>query len=235
MHGAGPHRRAARRPVLGRPGRRRTSSAPPTAVVDALHWGGWRSSWSPWSASARDWCPAPCGCGWWSGSASRCWSGRCSRSCAPRRRTAWSTAGSGCCWRSTARRRCSAARPRTRAAAPRGRARQVAQRRGVPGILPGTAVLGLGEHGRRIQSQARMGNIRRLAMISLHTSPLDQPGTGDAGGMNVYVVELARRLVAPRRRGRHLHPRHELDAASPRCAWTTGSRSGTSTPARSRG
>ncbi|WP_134766818.1 D-inositol-3-phosphate glycosyltransferase [Nocardioides sp. 1609] len=32
-------------------------------------------------------------------------------------------------------------------------------------------------------------------MISLHTSPLDQPGTGDAGGMNVYVVELARRLA----------------------------------------
>jgi D-inositol-3-phosphate glycosyltransferase len=35
----------------------------------------------------------------------------------------------------------------------------------------------------------------RLAMISLHTSPLDQPGTGDAGGMNVYVIELARRLA----------------------------------------
>ncbi|MGA8256267.1 MAG: D-inositol-3-phosphate glycosyltransferase [Nocardioides sp.] len=33
-------------------------------------------------------------------------------------------------------------------------------------------------------------------MISLHTSPLDQPGTGDAGGMNVYVVELSRRLAA---------------------------------------
>ncbi len=32
-------------------------------------------------------------------------------------------------------------------------------------------------------------------MISLHTSPLDQPGTGDAGGMNVYVIELARRLA----------------------------------------
>jgi D-inositol-3-phosphate glycosyltransferase len=32
-------------------------------------------------------------------------------------------------------------------------------------------------------------------MISVHTSPLDQPGTGDAGGMNVYVVELARRLA----------------------------------------
>ena len=37
---------------------------------------------------------------------------------------------------------------------------------------------------------------RRLAMVSVHTSPLDQPGTGDAGGMNVYVVELARRLAA---------------------------------------
>jgi D-inositol-3-phosphate glycosyltransferase len=33
-------------------------------------------------------------------------------------------------------------------------------------------------------------------MISLHTSPLDQPGTGDAGGMNVYVLELARRLAS---------------------------------------
>ncbi len=37
---------------------------------------------------------------------------------------------------------------------------------------------------------------RRVAMLSVHTSPLDQPGTGDAGGMNVYVVELARRLGA---------------------------------------
>jgi D-inositol-3-phosphate glycosyltransferase len=38
-------------------------------------------------------------------------------------------------------------------------------------------------------------SIDRLAMISLHTSPLDQPGTGDAGGMNVYVIELSRRLA----------------------------------------
>jgi D-inositol-3-phosphate glycosyltransferase len=37
--------------------------------------------------------------------------------------------------------------------------------------------------------------LQRLAMISLHTSPLDQPGTGDAGGMNVYVIELAKRLA----------------------------------------
>ncbi len=33
-------------------------------------------------------------------------------------------------------------------------------------------------------------------MLSVHTSPLDQPGTGDAGGLNVYVVELSRRLAA---------------------------------------
>lgn len=38
--------------------------------------------------------------------------------------------------------------------------------------------------------------VRRVAMISLHTSPLDQPGTGDAGGLNVYVTEVARELAA---------------------------------------
>lgn len=37
---------------------------------------------------------------------------------------------------------------------------------------------------------------RRVAMLSVHTSPLHQPGTGDAGGMNVYIVELAKRLAA---------------------------------------
>ena len=36
---------------------------------------------------------------------------------------------------------------------------------------------------------------RRVAMLTAHTSPLDQPGVGDAGGMNVYVVELAKRLA----------------------------------------
>ncbi len=35
----------------------------------------------------------------------------------------------------------------------------------------------------------------RVAMLSVHTSPLDQPGTGDAGGMNVYVAELSRALA----------------------------------------
>jgi D-inositol-3-phosphate glycosyltransferase len=34
-----------------------------------------------------------------------------------------------------------------------------------------------------------------VATLSVHTSPLDQPGTGDAGGMNVYIVEVATRLA----------------------------------------
>ena len=32
----------------------------------------------------------------------------------------------------------------------------------------------------------------RIAVLSLHTSPLARPGGGDAGGMNVYVRALAR-------------------------------------------
>lgn len=32
-------------------------------------------------------------------------------------------------------------------------------------------------------------------MLSVHTSPLDQPGIGDAGGMNVYVSELSQALA----------------------------------------
>ena len=37
--------------------------------------------------------------------------------------------------------------------------------------------------------------MRRLAVLSMHTSPLAQPGTADAGGMNVYVRELASALA----------------------------------------
>jgi len=36
----------------------------------------------------------------------------------------------------------------------------------------------------------------RIAIVMVHTSPLDQPGIGDAGGMNIYVVESARRMAA---------------------------------------
>ena len=32
-------------------------------------------------------------------------------------------------------------------------------------------------------------------MLSVHTSPLEQPGTGDAGGMNVYIEQTARRMA----------------------------------------
>ncbi|MGY6502646.1 MAG: glycosyltransferase [Acidimicrobiales bacterium] len=37
--------------------------------------------------------------------------------------------------------------------------------------------------------------MRSLAVLSLHTSPLVQPGTGDSGGMNVYVRELVSSLA----------------------------------------
>lgn len=37
--------------------------------------------------------------------------------------------------------------------------------------------------------------MRRLAVLSLHTSPLVQPGQGDSGGMNVYVRELVSALA----------------------------------------
>ena len=47
-----------------------------------------------------------------------------------------------------------------------------------------------------MRGRATMSVPRRVAMVTVHTSPLDQPGTGDAGGMNVYVVELSRRLAA---------------------------------------
>jgi D-inositol-3-phosphate glycosyltransferase len=36
---------------------------------------------------------------------------------------------------------------------------------------------------------------RRVCVLSVHTSPLEQAGTGDAGGMNVYVVETATRMA----------------------------------------
>jgi D-inositol-3-phosphate glycosyltransferase len=37
--------------------------------------------------------------------------------------------------------------------------------------------------------------VRSLAILSLHTSPLAQPGSGDGGGMNVYVRELSSALA----------------------------------------
>ena len=42
----------------------------------------------------------------------------------------------------------------------------------------------------------RAGPPRRVGLLSVHTSPLAQPGVGDGGGMNVYLASLARHLVA---------------------------------------
>ena len=35
----------------------------------------------------------------------------------------------------------------------------------------------------------------KIATLMVHTSPLDQAGIGDAGGMNVYVVESAKKMA----------------------------------------
>lgn len=40
-----------------------------------------------------------------------------------------------------------------------------------------------------------MTDPRRVAVLSVHTSPLAQPGIGDAGGMNVYVLQTALHLA----------------------------------------
>jgi len=42
----------------------------------------------------------------------------------------------------------------------------------------------------------RAGPVSRVGLVSVHTSPLEQPGRGDSGGMNVYLSALASRLVA---------------------------------------
>jgi D-inositol-3-phosphate glycosyltransferase len=50
-------------------------------------------------------------------------------------------------------------------------------------------------HQRLTRQRANHRPIHRVATISVHTSPIDQPGTGDAGGMNVYILEVARRMA----------------------------------------
>jgi D-inositol-3-phosphate glycosyltransferase len=52
----------------------------------------------------------------------------------------------------------------------------------------------------------------RIGLVSLHTSPLDTPGRGDAGGMNVVVRALADELARAGHRvevlTREIHERH---------------------------
>ncbi|GGF95674.1 D-inositol 3-phosphate glycosyltransferase [Rhodococcoides trifolii] len=43
---------------------------------------------------------------------------------------------------------------------------------------------------------ARTDRPERVAVLSLHTSPVAQPGTGDAGGMNVYILQTARQMAS---------------------------------------
>src|ERR1700684_1299065 len=45
------------------------------------------------------------------------------------------------------------------------------------------------------RSVSAVGDPRRIAVLAVHTSPLAQPGTGDAGGMNVYVLQSALHLA----------------------------------------
>jgi len=47
-----------------------------------------------------------------------------------------------------------------------------------------------------LPSGSELPVVRRVGLISVHTSPLDQPGAGDGGGLNVYVREVARRMGA---------------------------------------
>ena len=41
----------------------------------------------------------------------------------------------------------------------------------------------------------KSGANSKIATLMVHTSPLDQAGVGDAGGMNVYVVETAKKMA----------------------------------------
>ncbi|MCB1258334.1 MAG: glycosyltransferase, partial [Microthrixaceae bacterium] len=49
----------------------------------------------------------------------------------------------------------------------------------------------LGEAG----SMGSAESVGSVAVLSMHTSPLTQPGVGDSGGMNVYVRELSTSLA----------------------------------------
>jgi D-inositol-3-phosphate glycosyltransferase len=56
--------------------------------------------------------------------------------------------------------------------------------------------------GRPRRGRPILAGMAGVGLISVHTSPLEQPGTGDSGGMNVYLAQVARRLAA---RGSQVH------------------------------
>ncbi|MDP9386516.1 MAG: glycosyltransferase [Actinomycetota bacterium] len=59
--------------------------------------------------------------------------------------------------------------------------------------MPGSDAEGGREH--EVAGSGLTPSVRRLAVLSLHTSPLAQPGVGDGGGMNVYVRQLSAALA----------------------------------------
>src|SRR5207253_4884768 len=65
---------------------------------------------------------------------------------------------------------------------------------GVPLVPPRERAPG-SRVGRSLGPRGLREVVRSLAVLSMHTSPLAQPGTGDGGGMNVYVRELAAALA----------------------------------------
>lgn len=73
-----------------------------------------------------------------------------------------------------------------------------AGRAGVTSASKGLSGLVITETAHESPLLARVSRVQRVAMISVHTSPLAILGGRDAGGLNVYVRELARQLDASR-------------------------------------
>ncbi|MCP3993016.1 MAG: glycosyltransferase family 1 protein, partial [Actinomycetia bacterium] len=63
---------------------------------------------------------------------------------------------------------------------------------GAPGVNPNNS----GSTNGDTSEGDRRRDRPRVAILSLHTSPLAQPGTGDGGGMNVYVREFASAMAS---------------------------------------
>src|SRR5690606_41535266 len=84
-------------------------------------------------------------------------------------------------------------RRRTRPRTSPARERRRPSRRGRPAARdPRHTPRGSGES---ITPPGVGADVSAVAVLSLHTSPLAQPGTGDSGGMNVYVRELRASLA----------------------------------------
>ncbi|MGH2772655.1 MAG: glycosyltransferase [Actinomycetota bacterium] len=63
-----------------------------------------------------------------------------------------------------------------------------------------------------IREDRTLSEIARVAMVVVHANPLAEPGAGDAGGMGVYVREMAKALA---RSGREVDIYTRLDQSGP--------------------